>query len=39
MLEHCSQILWRGQEKIMGDVPSRDDRENGTAGAKVENRF
>ncbi|AES82422.1 putative endopeptidase Clp [Medicago truncatula] len=33
------KILWRGQEKIMADVPSRDDRENGTAGAKVENRF
>lgn len=33
------KILWRGQEKIMADVPSLDDRENGTAGAKVENRF
>lgn len=33
------KILWRGQEKIMADIPSRGDRENGTAGAKVENRF
>ncbi|WJX85387.1 ATP-dependent Clp protease proteolytic subunit-related protein 3, chloroplastic [Trifolium repens] len=31
------KILWRGQEKIMGDVPSREDWENGTA--KVGNRF
>lgn len=33
------KILWRGQEKIMGDVPSREDWEKGAAGAKVADRF
>lgn len=33
------KILWRGKDRIMTDVPSREDWEQGTAGAKVEDRF
>jgi len=33
------KILWRGQEKIMSDVPSREDYGKGTADTKFQNRF
>ncbi|CAJ2631662.1 unnamed protein product [Trifolium pratense] len=29
------KILWRGQESLMAEVPTREDWENGTAGAKL----
>lgn len=38
MLEHCSQVLWRGQEKIMADVAPPEEWDKG-AGIKVVDEF
>jgi len=38
MLEYCSQVLWRGQEKIMADVAPPEDWDKG-AGINIVDEF